>query len=163
MLVVASAATKRTSSTAELIQQEGVPKKPRTDDPPLDRHQATLLSEAVEVNPDVLQPELSTTAQARMPQTGTKPPKGRRRFMADLEELKSAGFSLHNHRLHSTWNLCGLFGYICLCVSAGLRPGDEEGSIEFAILKANHHLVTINLLASGTRDPSPSQKPISRY
>lgn len=104
MLVITGPSTKRTSSTAELIQQEGVPKKPRTGDPPLDRHQATLLSEVVGVNPTTLQPELSTASQAQMPQTAVKPPKGRRRFMVDLEELKSAGFSLHNHRLHSTWS-----------------------------------------------------------
>lgn len=104
MLVVTGPATKRTSSAAELVQQEGVPKKPRTGDPPLDRdgHQATLLSEAVGVNPAILQPELSTASQAQMLQSVAKPLKGRRRFMADLEELKSAGFSLHNHRLHST-------------------------------------------------------------
>lgn len=104
MLVVASAAAKRTSSTAELIQQEGVPKKPRTGDPPLGRYQATLLSEAVDVNPTIPQPELPTTSEAQMPQTVAKPPRGRRRFMADFEELKSTGFSLHNHRLHSMWN-----------------------------------------------------------
>ncbi|KAF9788386.1 hypothetical protein BJ322DRAFT_1002310 [Thelephora terrestris] len=69
-----------------------------------------------------------------MPQTSAKPLRGRRRFMADLEELKSTGFSLHNHRLNR------------------LRSGDDEGSVEFVILRANHHLVTINLLASDTSD-----------
>ena len=101
MLVVASPTTKRTSSAAELVQEEGVPKKPRTGDPPLDGDQATLLSEPIDVNPAFLRQELPTTSQAQMPQTTSKPPKGRRRFMADLEELKSAELSLHNHCLHS--------------------------------------------------------------
>jgi hypothetical protein len=109
MLVVTSPATKRTYSSAELIQEQGVPKKPRTGDPPLDIDQATLSSEAVVVNPDILQPELSTTSQAQMPQSPVKPPRGRRRFMADLEDLKSAGFSLHSHRLHSTWDCAPFF------------------------------------------------------
>lgn len=47
--------------------------------------------------------------------------------------------------------LLGLFGYIGLRVSTELRPGDEEGSVEFAILKADQHLVTVNLLVSGKR------------
>lgn len=48
--------------------------------------------------------------------------------------------------------LHGFFGHIDLRVSTELRPGDEEGSVEFAILKADQHLVTVNLLASGKRD-----------
>jgi hypothetical protein len=157
MSVAASTATKRTTSAAELTQQQGVPKKPRTGDPLLGRHQATLSSEAVDVNPVTLQPELSTTSQAQMLQTPTKPLKGRRRFVADLEELRSTGFTLHNHRVNSTWNCVWPLGRTDLYVSTGLRSGDDEGSVEFAILKANQHLVTVNLLASGKQDPTHSK------
>lgn len=104
MFVTPGARTKRTSSAAELASREGVSKKPRGSDHPLDRHQATLPSEAVDVNPTTLQPEPPTTSQVQMPQSATKPLKGRRKFMADLEELKSTGFSLHGRRVNSTWN-----------------------------------------------------------
>ena len=104
MHVATGAPVKRTISAAELISQEGViSKKLRSGDLPLERHQATLLPEAVDVNFTVPQPEPPATTQAQMAQTAAKPPKGRRRFMADLEELKSTGFSLHNHRVNSTW------------------------------------------------------------
>ena len=105
MLVATGASTKRKSSAAELTSQEVVTtKKPRSGDLPPERHQATLLSEAVDVSLTILQPEPQTTSQAQMPQSDAKPPKGRRRFMADLGELKSSKFSLHNHRINSTWN-----------------------------------------------------------
>ena len=100
MPAAASTPTKRTSSTAELTLHEGVPKKPRGSDSPLERHQATLLSEAVNVDPPALQQEPQTM------QSPAKPPRGRRRFMADLEELKATRFSLHGHRVNSTWD-CG--------------------------------------------------------
>ena len=58
--------------------------------------------------------------------------------------------------------LYGFFILIDLRVSAELRPGDEEGSVEFAILKADQHLVTVNLLASGERDRIHSQRPTQR-
>jgi hypothetical protein len=104
MLVATGTPTKRTISAAELISQDAVTsKKPRSGDLPLERHQATLLSEAVDVNSTILQPEPPATSQAQMAQTTAKPIKGRRKFMADLEELKSTGFSLHNHRVNSTW------------------------------------------------------------
>ena len=48
--------------------------------------------------------------------------------------------------------VAGLIIHINLHVPAELRPGDEEGSVELAILKADQHLVTVNLLASGERD-----------
>lgn len=57
--------------------------------------------------------------------------------------------------------LYGLYGRVDLCVSAELRPGDEEGSVEFAILKADQHLVTVNLLVSGKRDCVYLQGPIT--
>jgi len=102
MPVATGIPTKRSISAAELISQEGVAsKKPRSGDLPLERHQATL-PEAVDVNSTALQPEPPATSQAQMAQTAAKPIKGRRRFMADLEELKLAGFSLHNHRVNST-------------------------------------------------------------
>ena len=104
MFVAPSASTKRTSSAAELTSHEGIPKKPRGGDPPLERHQATLSSEAVDVNPTTPQPEPSTMSRTQTPQATTKPLRGRRRFMADLEELKSTAFSLHGHRVSSTWN-----------------------------------------------------------
>ena len=104
MHVATSTPTKRTISAAELIPQEGVTsKKPRSGDLPLERHQATLLPEAVDASFIALQPEPPATSQAQMAQTAAKPAKGRRRFVADLEELKSTGFSLHNHRVNSTW------------------------------------------------------------
>jgi len=109
MPVAIGTPTKRSISAAELIPQESVAsKKPRGGDPPLERHQATLLPEAVDVNSTTLQPEPPATSQVQMAQTAAKPIKGRRRFMADLEELKSAGFSLHNHRVNSTWKWLSL-------------------------------------------------------
>lgn len=104
MLVATSTPNKRTSSAAELTSHEGVPKKPRGSDFPLERHQATLLSGAVDANPTIPQPEPPTMSRTQTLQTATKPLKGRRRFMADLEELKSIGFSLHSHRVNSTYN-----------------------------------------------------------
>lgn len=125
MPVAAGALTKRTLSAAELTSQEGItPKKSRNSDPPLDRHPATLLSGAVDVNLTILQPEPPTTSQAQMLQIASKPPKGRRRFMADLEELKSTGFSLHGHRLNSMWKwMVYLYTstYMSLCRVASRR------------------------------------------
>jgi len=45
--------------------------------------------------------------------------------------------------------VAGLNIYINLHIPVELRPGDEEGSVELSILKADQHLVTVNLLASG--------------
>ena len=102
MPAAASALTKRTSSAAELTSHGGVSKKSRGGDPPLECYQATIPSEAVNVNPAILQPEPQTTSQTQMPPTATKPLRGRRRFMADLEELKSTKLSIHGHRVNST-------------------------------------------------------------
>jgi len=101
MSAATSAPTKRTSSAAELTSHGRVSKKSRGGDPPLESYQATILPEAVDVNPAILQPEPQTTSQTQMPPTATKPLRGRRRFMADLEELKATKLSLHGHRVNS--------------------------------------------------------------
>ena len=104
MLATTGVPAKRTSSAAELTSQGGfATKKPRSGDLPLERHQATLLSEAVDTNLAAPQPEPPAPSQAQMLQIAAKPPRGRRRFIADLEELKSAGYSLQNYRVNSTW------------------------------------------------------------
>ena len=102
MSAAASAPTKRTSSAAELTSHGGVSKKSRGGDSPLERYQATILSEAVNANPAILQPEPQTASQTQMSPTATKPLRGRRKFMADLEELKSTKLSLHGHQVNST-------------------------------------------------------------
>lgn len=55
----------------------------------------------------------------------------------------------------------GLSMHTDLRMSAELRPGDEEGSVELSILRADQHLVTLNLLASGERNcvPLPTRSP----
>jgi hypothetical protein len=50
----------------------------------------------------------------------------------------------------------GLSVHIDPRISAELRSGDEEGSVELSILRADQHLVTVNLLASGERNCVPS-------
>ena len=97
MSVPASAPTKRTSSVADLTSHGGVPKKPRGSVPPLERYRATPPPETADVDSAVFQPEPPTMSQTQT----TKPLRGRRRFMADLEELKSTKLSLHGHRVNS--------------------------------------------------------------
>ena len=87
-----------------------------------------------------------------------RPLKGRKRFLADLEDMKNRceiGFNWHGYNVKSTCHVHGhnYFDIVELAsdaVRTDVRAGEDEGVIEFAVMTPDGFTVlSANLLVSG--------------